>query len=171
MLGELCAIQGQVEYLLAETLRCLLGVSVSTARVLLGSNSVRVNSEIWISLFREKCTHPEILKEAEAAYALIKTISEGRNDFIHAIFAWGGGKGWTITGWTQHRFNSSSPPIALRVRNLKQRPVSELVDVRNNAAELSCILARIDDFFMPQEPDWPDDLPEWEATDEDEPFP
>ncbi len=86
MIGELCAIQGQIETLIQRTAKLLLSVSDELIMAILGSMSIRVNCDIWIKICREHVNDPGLLKVAEEAYKSVTTISEGRSAFVHAIF-------------------------------------------------------------------------------------
>jgi hypothetical protein len=145
-LGELCAIQGQVEHLLIVTLSYVLDIKENTARTILVSNSLHTNTEIWIALFREKCGDDEVLNDAEAAYALVEGITQGRNDFVHAVFAIATGTSWMLAEYKPGKEPrpKRNQAVALRTRNMKRRlPISDLAKVRNDAARLSLILSKI----------------------------
>src|ERR1035437_5801202 len=49
-----------------------------------------------LRLCREKCGDDEVLNDAEAAYALVEGITQGRNDFVHAVFAIATGTSWML---------------------------------------------------------------------------
>src|SRR5438045_2729111 len=85
MLGELCAIQGQVEHLLVHTLHYVLDVRLETARAILSSNSIHTNAKTWIAIFQEKCNDKQVLEWAKSGFGLVEGITRGRNDFVHAI--------------------------------------------------------------------------------------
>jgi hypothetical protein len=87
LIGEICAIQGQIEYLIHNIVEQLLGTSRDTTNTLLGSTSIRTNSEIFIKVMEDKCHHEKLKSLAESILTDIKTLSEGRNDFIHALYA------------------------------------------------------------------------------------
>lgn len=155
MLGELCAIQGQVEHLLIHTLHYALDVQLETARVMLAASSVHTNVKIWIAVFREKCVDQQILRKAEAAFALVEGITKGRNDFVHAIYATPMGTMWTldhIPKGIKHRRSKRGEAIAVRTRDIKKkRSVADLIEVRNNAARLSVLLSDIASAFLPDD--------------------
>jgi hypothetical protein len=79
-LGELCAIQGQVEHLLIHTLHYVLDVKLDAARAVLGHTSIHTNAHTWIAIFREKCGDREVIKMADEAFSLVAGITRGRND-------------------------------------------------------------------------------------------
>jgi hypothetical protein len=172
-LGELCAIQGQVEYLMIETLVHTADFSRETARKILGSTGIRANSEIWIALIREKqWKDKETLEYAEAAYKLIKDLAEGRNDFVHAIFAWGAAGGWTLTGFVPKTKlpTGERSAVAIRIRNAKQRSADELPKVRDQAAEISRILDKLIRLYIPDD-DYGIDYPETDPDNQQEEYP
>lgn len=152
-LGELCAIQGQVEHLLVHTLHCVLDLPLETARTVLASSSIHTNARIWIAVFREKCHNQPILQTAEAAFKLVESTTKGRNDFVHAIFATPMGDLWLLDvapKGTKHRRSKGNEAVAVRTRDIgKKRPISDLVAVRNDAARLSVLLSEIASEFLP----------------------
>jgi hypothetical protein len=152
-LGELCAIQGQVEHLLIYTLSYVLDITPETARKMLAASSIQTNAETWITIFREKCVEEEVTKTAELAFALVKGVMRGRNDFVHALFATPFGEQWLLhhvpTG-KAHPRPKRNGAIAIRTRDMKKRrPISDLIKVRNDAARLSVLLEKISMAFLP----------------------
>jgi hypothetical protein len=153
MLGELSAIQGQVEHLLTHTLHYILDVQLETAQALLASSSIHTNAKMWIAIFREKCGNQQILRTAETAFALVEGITKGRNDFVHAIYATPKGEMWIldhVPNGTAHRRSKRNEAIAVRTRDTKKkRSVADLIEVRNDAARLSVLLSDIASAFLP----------------------
>jgi len=152
-LGELCAIQGQVEYLFIVTLSYLMDLPQDIVRKMLSSSSLHTNANTWIAIFQEKCHDEKVLRLAEAAFALVTPLTQGRNDFVHALFASSAGESWMLLGFAK---GARHPPairnaaIALRTRNLeKRRPIADLKRVRNDAAQLSVLLSEIAWSFLP----------------------
>lgn len=152
-LGELCAIQGEVEHLLVHTLHYVLDLPLETARMMLASSSIHTNAKTWIAVFRAKCHGQPILQTAEAAFNLVESTTKGRNDFVHAIFATPIGNMWMLDvapKGARHRRSKGSEAIAVRTRDIsKKRPISDLVSVRNDAARLSVLLSEIASEFLP----------------------
>jgi len=152
-LGELCAIQGQVEHLLVHTLHYVLDLPLETARMMLASSSIHTNARTWIAVFREKYHDQPILETAEAAFELVERTTKGRNDFVHAIFATPMGNMWKLDvapKGTRHRRSKGNEAIAVRTRDIgKKRPISDLISVRNDAARLSVLLSEIASEFLP----------------------
>ncbi|WP_315807388.1 MULTISPECIES: hypothetical protein [unclassified Bradyrhizobium] len=153
-LGELCAIQGQVEHLLVHTLHYILDLPLETARTMLASSSIHTNAKIWIAVFREKCHDLPILGKAEAAFDLVERTTKGRNDFVHAIFATPKGSMWMLDvapKGAKHRRSTGGEAVAVRTRDIeKKRPISDLISVRNDAARLSVLLSEIASEFLPE---------------------
>jgi len=85
-IGQLCAIQAQIEWSMQMVVMKLLALSIKTTLKVMQSNSIRTNSEIWISTIREKVSDERALAWAEHAYSQIDKLSEGRNDFVHALY-------------------------------------------------------------------------------------
>jgi hypothetical protein len=152
-LGELCAIQGQVEHLLIHTLHYVLDIQLETARTILAASSIHTNAKVWIAIFREKCADQSILKTAETAFTLVEGITKGRNDFVHAIYATPKGTMWLldhVPKGVAHQRSKSNEAIAVRTRDVKKkRPIADLVRVRNDAAKLSLLLSDIASVFLP----------------------
>jgi hypothetical protein len=87
MLGEICAIQGQIERLMQESLWMLLDMWIDDAAAILGSTNLRNNVDIWARIVSSKCEDRRTLAHVTAVVDGIATLTTGRNDFIHAIFA------------------------------------------------------------------------------------
>jgi len=157
MLGELCAIQGQVEHLLVYTLHYVLDVQVETARAILATNSIHTNAKTWIAIFQEKCNDKRVIELANSAFGLVEGITQGRNDFVHAIYARPMGTMWLLDHapkGASHKRGQRNEAIAIRTRDAKRkRPISDLIDVRNNAARLSVLLSDIADAYLPDRRD------------------
>jgi hypothetical protein len=157
MLGELCAIQGQVEHLLVYTLHYVLDVQVETARAILATNSIHTNAKTWIKIFQEKCSDKRVLELADFAFGLVEGITQGRNDFVHALYARPMGTMWLldhVPKGTSHKRGQRNEAIAIRTRDTKKkRPISDLIDVRNDAARLSVLLSDIANEFLPDQRD------------------
>jgi hypothetical protein len=152
-LGELCAIQGQVEHLLVYTLHYILDVQLETARKMLVASSIETNANVWIAIFREKCVDRTVLDVAEQAFALVKGITKGRNDFVHAIYATPHGTMWLLDHapkGSTHRRSKANEAIAVRTRDMKtKRPIADLIKVRDDAARLSVLLSDVASTFLP----------------------
>lgn len=86
LIGQLCAIQAQVEWSMQVAAKFLLDVPMDTALKLLGATSMKTNADIWIRLVRDKHTDPSAKAWAEQAYQLIIELVRGRNDFVHSLY-------------------------------------------------------------------------------------
>ena len=128
LIGAICAIQGQIEFLMLMTVQHLLGLDVPLARRVMGSTSIETNTTIWLEAVRSKCSDPEGAAWAAVAATEIKDLAAGRNDFVHGTYA----------------FNQDTgDAIAMRIRSDKTRPVSDLEMVRDQAARVSNIVALV----------------------------
>jgi hypothetical protein len=86
LIGEICAIQGQIEWCMLGTVRQLLSVERPTAQRIMGSTSIANNAEIWLAIINESDCSAELKLLAETAYRRLASLSEGRNDFLHAVY-------------------------------------------------------------------------------------
>lgn len=86
-IGALCAIQGQVDAELLFSTQAVTGTSLETAAKIIGSTNVRTRMEVWLSLFRDKCTQSELIPLAETLSSILKDTSETRNNLVHGLFA------------------------------------------------------------------------------------
>jgi hypothetical protein len=135
LLGELTAILGQVDWFMTLTVMNLLGIKLAAAQKLMGSTNVRTNADVWLSIINERATDKHVKGLAEALVKqLFPAVAEGRNDFIHSIFA---GKEPPPFGFSFSKFPQDKLTVAVRVKNLKTTPMTELVVIRNKAADLS----------------------------------
>ncbi len=69
-------------------------------------------------------------------------IAQGRNDFVHAVFGWPGPDEDLGISRVPGKAGSG-PVIAMRTRNRKMRPTSDLSLVRDEAARLSRMVAHV----------------------------
>jgi hypothetical protein len=142
MVGEICAIQGQIEFLLQRIVKQVLDLDFeSTLAIMTASNSLKTTSRIALLVIKRKCADPETIKLAEDAFAQVEDLTKGRNDFVHAVYATGQGK----TGAFSLSSGDAQPIltdiVAVRTANRKHRPAGEIAIVRDQAARLSCALA------------------------------
>jgi hypothetical protein len=139
LLGELCAIQGQIEYGMQQIVRRLEGISPAQTRQLMGANGMRNNAERFIVIVRNKCKEASLVAIAENAFKSLDKFSAGRVDFVHAIYGTDESDGFSLS------FNTASAgqPVAVRTRNHKKTQLSSLQKVRDEAARISCAMAHI----------------------------
>jgi hypothetical protein len=133
-LGDICAIQGQIEKLMYDTVIYLLRVSLTTADHIMGSTQLDAKGQIWLGVIRDRCRDPAITTTAAEAYDELNRLSRGRNDFVHAFFAQI--VRVSISGITGPRDSIlysttpdtavSGPTVAIRTRRRTQRMVSEI---------------------------------------------
>jgi hypothetical protein len=145
LVGELVAIQGQIEYILGHIVAMLTGVGHEAMLAIMQSPSLKVNTHIFITVVRSKCTDARLLEIAEDVFDRMEDLSKGRNDFIHALFASdAGGTAFTLiqSGWGISAYPPK--PVAVKTGSYRKRDVDELQAVRDEAAKISCALAHIE---------------------------
>lgn len=142
LIGELCAVQGQIEQMMILVVSKLLDVSVDLCRNIMGSTAIANNTKIWSDVIESKSGKQWMKDVSKIALTDIKNIAEGRNDFVHAVFGWDAaddalgmspGVPATVRG----------PTIAVRIRSRKWRPISDLPGVREEAARVSRMIAHV----------------------------
>jgi hypothetical protein len=140
-LGELCAIQGQIEWLMANIVMHLLDVPLSTANTILGSTVARTNADVWIEIIRAKCTNDEVRSKAEALVKPLKQFSDDRNVVVHAIY----GHAESESFWSLHSYGvrSSKPVVGVRRRNQTRFPNTKIKETRNAGAKASQALQEL----------------------------
>ncbi|MBU1325791.1 MAG: hypothetical protein KJ676_11150 [Alphaproteobacteria bacterium] len=143
-IGEICALQGQIEWLMQVTVLKVLGISAELAREVTGSTNVNANTLIWAKAVEEKHPDPECRRWAAFVCSEIADISKGRNDFVHAVYAvkQAGGGMLMVFSKDRHQFKAF-PGVAIRVKNRKETETAELFAVRDRAARLTFILAHV----------------------------
>jgi hypothetical protein len=135
-LGELCAIQGQIEWLMQLTVMVLRKVSLQKARKLLGSPNISANARIWLTAVEKGRSRRDIRQLAKAVVDEIDVIRQGRNDFVHAVFAYGEGEdAFSMTRKPDQNDLQRKPVVA--VHNLKTKPLANLKAIRDKAATIS----------------------------------
>jgi hypothetical protein len=156
LITELAAIQSQIEWIMRLTVQHLLSVSPDTARLLMGSTSIETNSNLWINIVREK-HHDKVAKEwAEFAFARVKELSKGRNDFLHTLYGFSAqdfpnlsgaspiGSIAFMYGHVVTKREMANPRRAIRVRSSASVPLSDLKQTRDSAAYLSVVFAHVE---------------------------
>lgn len=153
LIGEVCALQGQVEEAMQDCVQSILGLSLKATLTIMGSNSLRVNASIWMHIVREKGPQADDVKWAlEQASAIFEAHTTERNDFVHAVFSQvathtddDGERFQTIIKTTGGPLRivddankvSTLPAIAIRTSSRKHSPVSRLTQTRNRAMRLA----------------------------------
>ena len=143
LIGEICAIQGQIDYLMQSAVKRWLVIDQVTILAVMGSTAIRRNADIFVKVAREKCKwHPECLQLAETIFAQIDALAPARGGIVHPVYAL--------------RDAQSSPPsaedvtplleniVGVRTKTRKQRSGGDIEKVRNDAARISCALAHLD---------------------------
>jgi hypothetical protein len=148
LIGEICAIQGQIEWMMLTTVREALGIPKELALRIMGSSAIGTNADIWIRCVRKKQRNKFMLAMAQRAFDEIKDLAEGRNDFVHAAYF---ARDPTNPDFPFVYFAEEGLPavatgneaVAVRVRNDKTVPINKLKEVREKAAEISVRIAHV----------------------------
>ena len=138
MLGELCAIQGQIEWVMQLTVAILRRVTLPSARKLLSSPNFTANANVWLTHIEKRQPREDIKGIARAVVREIRDIGQGRNDFIHAVFVTDNGDGLFVLQRDKGKDGqqrSDKPAVALH--NLTAKPMSNLKETRDKAAVIS----------------------------------
>jgi hypothetical protein len=143
LIGEICAIQGMIEYSMQQIVRKLEGITQARARERLSAGGMGKNAEVFVGAMGAKCKNSALTKIAENAYKDILKTAKGRNDFVHAIFAANENDGFTLTFGFGVAPTPTADTVAIRTRNLKKTPASQIKSVRDAAARISCALAHV----------------------------
>jgi hypothetical protein len=143
MIGEICAIQGQIEHLMQDCLFLLLDMNLDDVRAILGSTRIGNNIDIWARIVRDKCSDKATLRQVDAVVAETAALAAGRNDFVHAVFARQTTDGWI--GFARHRIRKPGRTVGIRTRSGKLTPVSRVRAVRNAASRISLRLLKVHD--------------------------
>jgi hypothetical protein len=153
MIGEICAIQGQIDWLMQESLWILLDISPNDAAAILDSTNVRNNVDIWAKLIRAKCEDKRTLGHVAVVAKGIASLTAGRNDFVHAFFVKETAhvtelpngtlamSGWL--GFAPHPLREPGRVVAMRTKGGKLTPVNRIRVVRNAAARISQRLLKV----------------------------
>jgi len=151
LIGEICAIQGQIEWAMLGTVRQLLGVERRTAQHIMGSTSIAANAQIWLSVVNESQCDDETKDIAGVGFKRLAALAEGRNDFLHAVY---GATGTSYPNGVTEDFLirpdlhglpklAGKGNVAMRVRNQNIRDVADLKLVRDEAAFISVVAAHV----------------------------
>jgi hypothetical protein len=149
-LGELCVIQGHIEHLMT-----LVIVVIASRKVPLGepftvspdwenkmNAMLGVAVQEWIKQIRKAVIDDKIVQVCEDIYHDIETLCDDRNDFVHATYGI-----WldlnapnTVIPMNEDDLVASLPNkgyAAKRTKTGRARPISDLPNVRDKAAEIS----------------------------------
>lgn len=161
-LGELTAIIGQVDEEMTRCVSGLISADRPTTNLVLGSSKVADNSAIWAAVIGLRTKDEDIIWLVEHALKEIQSVSQGRNDFVHAYFHPGDVESVEVVEVNEAGATVlavTGAPYARRVRNDKRRAISELKEVRDRAARLSCLIAHIGWCLAPHGRDHPEHSP------------
>jgi hypothetical protein len=147
-LGEICALQGSIEFDIQICLTMLLGLDMKVVQRICPA-SLRTTSEIWIGVIRGKVKDDWIRAVAEAAFKEFDQLSSGRNDFVHAMYGFTflqegeplGGIGRTATKWPKEYTHLA--PAACRTSNMKITLVSDIKGVRDRASRVANLVSLV----------------------------
>jgi hypothetical protein len=146
-LGELCAIQGQIEWLMLLTVMVLLRVTWEKARKLLGSPNISANARVWLAAVEKKASRETTKQLAKAVVDEIDVIRQRRNSFVHALFATAENEEDSFSlrrsGVPDNLQRGVTPRPAVAVHNLKTRPMANLKDTRDKAAMISHLVTHV----------------------------
>lgn len=149
-IGEVVAIQGQIEWIIQHQVVLLLSVLPSTAAAMLGSSGLGKTASVWIEIARCRLAQkaPDVRDVADHAYKELTALTQQRNDFIHAFYAEEVGGG-IMFGPLQSRLQGRY--IAVRTSKGKRTALTELQAVRDRAAAISVLMATILNWLLDPE--------------------
>jgi len=146
-LGEICAIQGQIDYIMQLTVENALNIKAGTARAVLGSSGLKTNIELWAQIMRDKLTDRMALSLVDLVVKDAEFLAPGRNDFVHAFFAEiTPNGGIRLSGGVDRKTvvpKLTRPVMAVRTRNQQKRAAADLSKVRDIAARITHCLWKI----------------------------
>lgn len=143
-LGELCAIQGQIELLMQITVMVMSKTSLARARKHVSSSNISLNASVWLDVVEKNVSRANSKSLARAVVKEINIIRQGRNDFVHAFFAFGeGGDEFSIVLniGTDSVDNSQKPAVA--IHNFKANTMVNLKTIRDKVAAISQFIFHI----------------------------
>ena len=148
-LGELTAVIGQTEDKMVQLVAHLLKVDRTAANWIMGSSRIADNATIWSEVIRNRTKDEDVVWLVEVACREIQEVSAGRNDFVHAVFQspdYHLMQPMTalLSPSVLHAYLPRPTPSARRVRKFKQRSVSDLPKVRDQAVYLFNLVNHID---------------------------
>ncbi|UVC08172.1 hypothetical protein IHQ71_23925 [Rhizobium sp. TH2] len=149
-IGEICAIQGQIEYLMQVSLSRATALGMETSQLILGSTNLTANAEIWLNLlYHYRHVLPSLsLPWAEHFFEELCDFIRGRNDLLHAVYGYNTtlnlNDGTQRQIFTLNHFEHDDidqTAVAMRVKNSVASPTAKISEMRNKAARLSLIIA------------------------------
>jgi len=135
LIGEIVAIQGQIEFLLGAIVHDALGLNRSAMLAIMHSASLKVNTYIFVTVIRAKIENKLTLASAENIFTRMEALSKGRNDFIHALYAWNDAEGFSLVSGLELR--PIEDAVAVKTGSYSKGTVRDLLAVRDEAASIS----------------------------------
>jgi hypothetical protein len=142
-LGEMCATQGQIEYLMVLITARLLQIAPTTAAEILGSTNFRTKALLWHKIFMSKCGDERLrAKATQLSEELPKSVAQ-RNTFVHAFYAESINEQFITFQRDDSR--TGRPAVAVNVRKGpdRQNPATGIREARDNMARDCAALARL----------------------------
>jgi len=137
-LGEIAAIQGQIEFFMSRVAALLLGLPPGNASLVLGTTSAHARAKAWRAITDYKIPDGAWRERGEAISAEYIQFTQRRNDLIHGLFAYSLSElGGILIGP-----NEVTDLVADRVNfavkgSRRDTQICELQDVRDQAARLT----------------------------------
>ena len=153
MVGEICAILGQIEWLMLSTVTYLLELDEAAADAVMAATSLDAKAKIWLQVIRSKRVDHDIYNIAKLACSKLQGFTEGRNDFVHVFYAkeivveFSGVRHKAIT-YSSEPVADAGEVVAIRTRGRRQRLANEIRNVRDEAAELSQKFLQVENWLL-----------------------
>ena len=156
-LGEICAIQGQIEQLMYDAVIWSLSITRSAADAIMATTSLDAKGHIWLEVIKSRWKqHLDIVDMAEKAAGALRVLTQRRNDFVHAFYATQvlvslgtpPSPQPAIVYGPPRGMRSSGTPIAIRTRGRKERIASDIPKVRDEIAALSHKFLEVENAIM-----------------------
>jgi hypothetical protein len=145
-IGETCAILGQIDLFMQQTVMWLLNVPQPVAAAIMGSTDARARAGVWREIVQAKCADVTAKALSEDALKRFESISGQRNDFIHAFFGtlveFKDDSGNVFMQGISHT-SRVGEPVAVRVRSHKHKPAAAVTTLREEAAQAAWIFREI----------------------------
>lgn len=152
MLGQLTAVIGLVDEEMTQVVTNLLGVDRDAGNAIMGSTKIADNTAIWISVIKQNTLDAETLGLIKHASREVQNVSEGRNDYIHAVFRSEGG--FFDPAFFDPAIFDTGTVQARRVKRDKEKPLADLPPLLARACRLSCLVAHISHLVKGEPSPW-----------------
>ena len=143
LIGEMVEILGWTDHTMIETAERLDQQTADRMR-----RSITVPNAVahWSYAIKNRQNIPsDMVRLIDIAATERKKIAEDRNDFIHALFT----GTYAAPGYVAPGYQTT---IATRIRTEATRSTSEIQELRDRAATLSCLVAHIDHCMKSDDP-------------------